>query len=202
MRRVELTREQVLAHRLHALGLVGRAAAVTDLAVLDLGVQKHAAGIDAGGVVYLRLFAPASDADVAGFLGTSRAAAAPDRPADLVPVRVDGRAAAAPPEVLDAIRRAEVPRQVRLLPPSDPWLQGRDREVLVPDAALRRRIWPSLGPPGVVLSGVDVVGLWRTTQRGRTLQVVVDGELPAGIDEEAQRLAGVRGTREVTVTRS
>ena len=62
---------------------------------------------------------------------------------------------------------------VRLLPPSDPYLQGRDRELLVPDPAHRKQIWTSLGAPGVVVSGVDVVGVWRPTQKARRLDVAV-----------------------------
>src|SRR6185312_5630213 len=102
---------------------------------------------------YLRFFPPATDADIAGFLGTTRAVTAPDRPA-----------------AVPAARRGAV---VRLLPPSDPYLQGRDRELLVPDPAHRKQIWTSLGAPGVVLSGVDVVGVWRPTAKARRLEVAV-----------------------------
>jgi hypothetical protein len=42
------------------------------------------------------LFAPASAADVEGFLGTSVAAARPALPADLVPVALEGRARSGP----------------------------------------------------------------------------------------------------------
>ncbi|GAA3233641.1 crosslink repair DNA glycosylase YcaQ family protein [Pseudonocardia petroleophila] len=149
---------------------------------------------------YLRFFAPSTEVEIASFLGTSRAAAAPDRPDDLVAVRVEGRAAAAPPEVVDAVRAAEPVPVVRLLPPSDPWLQSRDREVLVPDAALRRTIWKPIGSPGVVLSGIDVVGTWRTKQRGRTLRVEIAWSgPPVDLGDEPERLAAVRGASGVEV---
>jgi hypothetical protein len=149
---------------------------------------------------YLRFFGPATEADAAGFVGTNRTAVRPDWPGDLVAVRVDGRAASLPAGQLDAVRAARPGGGVRLLPPSDPLLQGRDRELLVPDAAHRKAVWAALGAPGVVLSGVDVVGVWRTRQRGRRLAVAVEafGELGAagraGLDEEARRLAVARGT--------
>ena len=114
---------------------------------------------------YLRFFPPATDADIAGFLGTTRAATAPDRPA-AVPVTVEGRAGLVAEADVDALRAARRRDVVRLLPPSDPYLQGRDRELLVPDPAHRKQIWTSLGAPGVVVSGVDVVGVWRPTQKG------------------------------------
>jgi hypothetical protein len=154
---------------------------------------------------YLRFFAPASDADVAGYLGTSAAAVRPDRPAGLVRVRVDGRAGAVPAAQLDALRGAEPVDVVRLLPPSDPLLQGRDREVLLPDAAHRKALWRPLGSPGAVLSGVKVVATWRARQQGRRLDVLVDGFRPlsraerAAVELEARRLAAVRGSAEVRV---
>ena len=94
---------------------------------------------------------------------------------------------------------------MRLLPPSDPYLQGRDRELLVPDPAHRKQIWTSLGAPGVVVSGVDVVGVWRPTQKARRLEVAVtpfralNGGERAAVAAEAERLAVVRGAAEVTV---
>ena len=104
-----------------------------------------------------------------------------------------------------ALRAARRHDLVRLLPPSDPYLQGRDRELLVPDPAHRKQIWTSLGAPGVVVSGVDVVGVWRPTQRARRLEVAVtpfralDGGERAAVAAEAERLAVVRGAAEVTV---
>lgn len=149
---------------------------------------------------YLRFFAPSTEVEIAGFLGTSRAAAAPDRPADLVAVRVGSRSALAPAEVVDAVRAARPAPVVRLLPPSDPWLQSRDRELLVPDAALRKAIWRPIGSPGVVLAGVDVAGVWRTKQKGRTLRLEVEWSgAPVDVGVEAERLALVRGAAGVEV---
>jgi hypothetical protein len=155
---------------------------------------------------YLRFFAPASDADIAGFLGTTRAATVADRPA-AVPVTVEGRAGMAAEDDVDALRAARDRRVVRLLPPSDPYLQGRDRELLVPDPTHRKQIWTSLGAPGVVVAGIDVVGIWRPTQqqRARRLEIAVtpfralDGGERAAVAAEAERLAVVRGADEVRV---
>lgn len=111
---LQLSREQVLAHRVAAHGLVERVAAVDDVAVLDLGVQNS------------------------------------------------------PPGALPVALSA--------------WLAE-----------------PLVGAPGVVLSGVDIVGTWRTTQRGRSMDVTI-GEFRtlrprerAALGEEAERLAVVRG---------
>jgi hypothetical protein len=51
----------------------------------------------------------------------------------------------------------------RLLPSGDTYflLQGRDRELLVPDAARRRELWtPRVWPGGVLVDG-EIVGTWR-----------------------------------------
>ncbi|HEV7469377.1 MAG TPA: crosslink repair DNA glycosylase YcaQ family protein [Pseudonocardia sp.] len=118
---------------------------------------------------------PATPADVAGFLGTTATAVRPHLPADLVPVEVDGRAALCPPDQVEALTSAgPPPGGVRLLGPSDPYLQGRDGEVLVPDRARRCAVWRWLGPPGVVVAGGEVAGTWPTRQKGSALEITIE----------------------------
>lgn len=59
-----------------------------------------------------------------------------------------------------------VPAPARLLPSGDVFflLQGRERELLVPDAAQRDRLWTSRVWPGALLVGGDVAGTWRRAQ--------------------------------------
>ncbi|GAA2877004.1 crosslink repair DNA glycosylase YcaQ family protein [Pseudonocardia halophobica] len=163
----------------------------------------------AGPVVaaYLDLFAPASPSDVAGFLGTSTTAARPALPDGLVPVTVDGRSVLCPPALLDELTgpAPDPAGVVRLLPPSDPYLQGRDRELLVPAKEHRSVIWRAVGAPGVVAVDGEVAGVWRTRARGRVLDITVDEFRPLSAAEtraaeaEAERVRQVRGTREVVV---
>jgi hypothetical protein len=158
---------------------------------------------------YLRFFAPATDADIAAFLGTTTTATRPHRPERLVAARVAGRVRLLPEDQLDALRAAAPAEIVRLLPPSDPLLQGRDRDLLVPDPAHRKVLWRALGAPGAVLSGngngIDVVGAWRPRTRGRVLQLTIEAFRPptaaqrTAVEEEAQRLVTVRGAREAVV---
>ena len=60
----------------------------------------------------------------------------------------------------------------RLLPSGDTFflLQGADRELLVPDATLRGRLWTSRVWPGAVLVGGEIAGTWRRDQADVSVQ--------------------------------
>src|SRR5438093_369845 len=60
----------------------------------------------------------------------------------------------------------------RLLPSGDTYflLQGRDRELLVPNASFRRALWtPRVWPGGVLVEG-EIVGTWRRAAGTVTIQ--------------------------------
>jgi hypothetical protein len=147
----------------------------------------------------LRLLGPATPADVAAFLDTSVAEVKAHWPPDAEPVEVDGRRAFVLPDDADVPGAAE--DLVRLLGPFDLWLQARDRALLVPDRSRHRALWPTLGRPGAVLVGTDVVGTWRPRASGSTLALLLDlwqplsDEVRARVGEEAERLAAHRGAR-------
>ncbi len=168
-------------------------------------VPSASVGTEAVVRTYLRLHGPATRADVAGYLGTSPTAIRPVWPADVVEVRVDGRRAWLPEEQVDALRAAPPPPFVRLLPPSDPFLQGRDRALLVPERAHQKAVWRIIGNPGAVLVGGDVAGVWRAKAATRRLDVTVQafGALSAtarrAVEAEAARLAASRGLADVRV---
>jgi hypothetical protein len=67
---------------------------------------------------------------------------------------------------------ARPPASARLLPSGDTYflLQGRDRELLVPDASFRRTLWTSRVWPGAVLAEGEIVGTWRRTVGTVTIQ--------------------------------
>jgi hypothetical protein len=144
----------------------------------------------------LRLFGPATPKMVAEYVdGTVRDVKA-RWPEDVVPVEVEGTTLEVLAEDLDAWRDPPAADAVRLLGPFDLFLQGRDRELVVPDAGARKDLWRTIGRPGGVLVGHEVVGSWRPRSKGKQLQVAVnvwDGSgVPDGVAEQAERLAAFR----------
>ncbi len=156
---------------------------------------------------YLTMLGPAGPAEVAGYLGARRADVADLWPDDLVEVEVDGRRGWLPEDRVTALRRARPPEYVRLLGPFDPWLQARDRHLIVPDATVHKTLWPVLGRPGVLLAAGEVVGVWRPKSAGSRLTLTVQGFVPlppsvwAEVEAEAERMAVVRRASRVAVVR-
>ena len=158
---------------------------------------------------YLRLHGPATVTEAAGFLGTSRAEAQPSWPDDLAEVHVDGRSGWLPADAVGALDAAPSLPPLRLLPPSDPYLQARDRTLIVPERSRHKVLWAVLGSPGAVLVNGEVAGVWRAKQAGRgRLELTVRPFGPftaaerAELDDEAERVGGVRGATTVTVRMS
>jgi len=145
---------------------------------------------------YLGLLGPAAPRDVAAFLDGSLADVKAHWPEEAVRVDVGGREA----WVLPDTATAPVPDDlVRLLGPFDLLLQGRDRDVLVPERDRHRALWPPLGRPGAVLVGTDIAGTWRPRASGKRLEVRLDLWAPLSpavrelVGQEAERLAAHRG---------
>ena len=89
------------------------------------------------------------------------------------------------------VRAAETPAApVRLLPSGDAYflLQGAERELLLPKAEQRQRLWTSRVWPGALLVDGEVRGTWRRAQH--TLRVESWGRLSRGAREAVEAEAG------------
>lgn len=146
---------------------------------------------------YLRLYGPATPKHVAGFLDAPPADVTARWPADTVEVSVEGERRWA--LAADADRLTGGPATTtRLLGPFDPYLQTRDRPLLVADPARAKTLWPTLGRPGAVLVDGEVVGTWRPRKAGKRLSLQVelwDQGPPVrreAVDEQAEQLAAHR----------
>lgn len=150
---------------------------------------------------FLRAYAPARPPLLAAWAGLApdHARALWSRAGELAEVELDGRRAWVLADDAEALAGPPPAAGVRLLPNLDPYLAGRDRELLLPDDALRKRLWRVLGGPGAVLVDGALAGFWRPAKKGRRLVVTVEPLDPAarraadGLAAEAERLAPLRG---------
>jgi hypothetical protein len=156
---------------------------------------------------YLRVFGPGTPAAFAKWAGIAvgeGTTAFDELRRSLVPVRSpigdgwilvrDEAAFRAPPAP---------PAAARLLPSGDAYflLDGRDREVLVPDPGRRAALWTSRVWPGAVLAGGEVVGTWRRADRSMRVEAwrrLSPAERDA-IEKEAASLPLPGAERQLTV---
>jgi hypothetical protein len=158
----------------------------------------------------LRFFGPTRVADVAELLDAPRKEVDAHWPDDAVDVSVAGSGSGQRFVLADDVDALRSPPSaagtVRLLGPYDPYVQLRDRELLVPGEAHRKALWPVLGRPGAIVVDGEVVGVWRPKAEGGKLTVRLDpwkrltGKVRAAVDEQAERLAAHRGVALASVT--
>ena len=140
---------------------------------------------------YLRHLGPSTPADFAAWAGIAPShAKALLRTVELVDV---GKAFLLAEDV-SAFESPPQARDVRLLGPGDPLLTARDKERLIPDKDLRKKIWRPVGSLGVVLSDGVPAGTWRARKQARRLTLETEWfSGPVDVREEAERLAALRG---------
>lgn len=126
---------------------------------------------------FLHAYGPATGAELESWLGCS-----PEQARRLwqtvaeqvVPVKRAGKVAYLLEEDLPALQQAAPPtRTCLLVGPHDPYLEGRDRELLLADPAKRRQVWRTVGNPPVVLWNGRVVGTWKARTTGKTMEASV-----------------------------
>ncbi|GAA1035312.1 MULTISPECIES: DNA glycosylase AlkZ-like family protein [Amycolatopsis] len=155
---------------------------------------------------YLRFNGPATQGDSAGFLGTAKTSVSETWPSSLAEVKVDGRRAFIPKDRVPALENPPSAAGVRLLPPLDPYTQGRDKAVLVPDKARAKEVWKILGSPGALLVDGEIMGTWRMKASGKRLAFTLAEFDPLrrsdrqAAEDEAARAASARGYQDFSVT--
>jgi hypothetical protein len=157
---------------------------------------------------YLRCNGPTTVGHFARWAGISPAAAGHTwrliEP-ELVEVSFDGRRVWLHEQDIEDFGSPPRPEGLRLLPPHDPYLSQIDRETLLPDKALQRRVWKTVGNPGVVLAEGRVVATWRPQKKGKRLKITIEPfvalteQIRADIESEAELLASFKGNESVEV---
>ena len=150
---------------------------------------------------YLRCYGPSTVEHFAGWAGIAPAQAAQSwksvKP-DLIEIAFDGRSTWLHQQDMASLTAPPAPRGIRFLPPHDPYLQLRDRSTLIPERALQRRVWQSVGNPGIVLVDGQCVAMWRSHKKGKRMHVAVELIAPVShgvqtqVEAEAATLAPFR----------
>lgn len=153
---------------------------------------------------FLRCFGPATHSQLAAWAQTAPAHAKALFAAvgeEMEAVRLEGRTAFVLAHDVSTLEGPPAARGLRLLGGYDPYVGQPARETLIPDPALRKQVFVSVGRPGLVLHDGALVGLWRARKRGEILDVTVEwlGE-PVDVDDDAQAVARLRGCAEARVT--
>jgi hypothetical protein len=146
---------------------------------------------------FLRTHGPSSHSALASWAQTSPAyakrlfAALED---ELAPVRLVGARRWVLRADLERLADPPAASGVRLLHGYDPYVAGPDRATLVPDEALRKRLFPAVGRPGVVLDRGRLAGLWRARKKGAVLELAPEWTgRPVDLGDLPERLARLRG---------
>ncbi|CAN5473523.1 winged helix DNA-binding domain-containing protein [soil metagenome] len=152
---------------------------------------------------FLRCFGPATHSQLASWGGTSPAHAKALLGAiadETCEVRLGSRKALVLESDEKRLVKPPKAKGVRLLGGHDPWVAQPDRDSLVPDKALRKRMFPALARPGVVLVDGQIRGLWKARKKGETLRIELDWIGPkADVEREARAVAKRRGAKDVAL---
>lgn len=163
---------------------------------------------------FLHAHGPADPAALAAWLGCGQRQAKrlwQSAAAETVPVRAAGKARYVLAADLDALRTAVCDTGAwRMLGPHDPYLDLRDRTVLLDDVQKQRIVWQTVSNPGALLCGGRIAGVWRQKQQKAALSVEMvlfepaDAAARQSLEQEAAQYAAFRGAalREVVFQRA
>ena len=119
---------------------------------------------------------------------------------ELEPVSVEGKARWLLSADRDALAHPCGPQErLLLLGPHDPYLDTRDRDVLLPDKALQKLVWRTVGNPGAVVLDGRISGMWtaRTVRDRLELSVTAwqafSARQQSMLEIRAQEYAAFRG---------
>ena len=150
---------------------------------------------------FLHCHGPSTPALLAEWLGCSPAQARRlwnSVAQELEPVSVEGKARWLLSADRDALAHPCGPQE-RLLGPHDPYLDTRDRDVLLPDKALQKLVWRTVGNPGAVVLDGRISGVWtaRTVRDRLELSVTAwqafSARQQSMLEIRAQEYAAFRG---------
>jgi hypothetical protein len=148
---------------------------------------------------FLRCYGPATHTQLAAWGQTSPGHAKTlfeQVEDELEPVRIEGRRGWILATDRPTLEDPPAACGVRLLGGFDPYVAQPDRAALTPDPTVRKRLFPPVGRPGVVLHDGLFAGLWRGRKKGDVLDVGIEWLAPpVDVAAEADAVARLRGCR-------
>ena len=92
---------------------------------------------------------------------------------------------------------APLERELLLLGPHDPYLDQRDRFILLPDKSLHRQIWKLVANPGAVVYRGEIIGAWTGKRKSKGMELNMtlwsQPQKPQKLRELAEEYAAFRG---------
>lgn len=136
-------------------------------------------GADAAGKLarkFLHCYGPATPDALAGWLDCSGKQARrmwESVSDEMEPVKTaDGKRAFILSADRDALRSPPSPqRELILLGGHDPYLDQRDRYILLEDKGLQKKVWQTVANPGVILRRGEIIGIWTAKRKGGGMDV-------------------------------
>ena len=138
---------------------------------------------------FLHAYGPATPRAFADWLGSTPAQAKrlwQQIEEELEPVTAAGKKAFILQSDRESFRRADTEEALLLLGPHDPYLDIRDRAILLEDTAAQRQVWRTVGNPGVILKGGKIIGIWKTRIQREKLSVTTTLWQPLSTPEQRE----------------
>ena len=138
---------------------------------------------------FLHAYGPATLRAFADWLGSTPAQAKrlwQQIEEELEPVTAAGKKAFILQSDRESFRRADTEESLLLLGPHDPYLDIRDRAILLEDTAAQRQVWRTVGNPGVILKSGKIIGIWKTRTQREKLSVTTTLWQPLSAPEQRE----------------
>jgi len=93
---------------------------------------------------------------------------------EMVPIQIEGKTCYMLSADMDNLRSAEGDEEkLILLGAHDPYLDMRDRTIILEDKSFHKDVWKYVANPGVVLKGGRIIGTWKIKTIGKKLDLSV-----------------------------
>lgn len=138
---------------------------------------------------FLHAYGPATLRAFADWLGSTPAQAKrlwQQIEEELEPVTAAGKKAFILQAGRESFRCADTEEALLLLGPHDPYLDIRDRAILLEDTAAQRQVWRTVGNPGVILKSGKIIGIWKTRIQREKLSVTTTLWQPLSTPEQRE----------------